>query len=271
MVVATDTIAQAITCKRGAKALRNRKIFRTRSVKVAIGRIKQELRSILSTHPSIFLILAKYSKRTRDLVVNDRTELVIEGFPRSGNTFTVVAFQFAQDHRITIAHHLHASAQIKAAMARRIPAIVLIREPADAVLSWLIRDPHLTVAHMLRHYIRFYTSLLACRDEYILATFEDVTGNLGLVMGKLNQRFGTTYAPFSHTADNVRKCFALVEQLDMEDRSTESVSERHVARPSQERSGQKSTLKSQFERPRTQTLLRRAEALYNRFTMQGLP
>ena len=64
--------------------------------------------------------------------------VVIEGFPRSGNSFARRAFIMAQDETFDvtrIAHHLHVPAQVIRAARWRIPTLVLIRRPKDAVLS----------------------------------------------------------------------------------------------------------------------------------------
>jgi hypothetical protein len=58
--------------------------------------------------------------------VSRTTQLVIEGYPRLGNTFAVVAFLQAQKEDVRIAHHLHAPAQVIRAARWRIPTIVLI-------------------------------------------------------------------------------------------------------------------------------------------------
>jgi len=38
----------------------------------------------------------------------------------------------------------------------------------------------------------------------------------GAVIGRINARFGTCFRPFEHNEENVRRCFAIVEQMDME-------------------------------------------------------
>ena len=62
-------------------------------------------------------------------VFNHATQLVIEGYPRSANTYAVVAFAAVQPERPRIAHHLHVAAQVLAAVDRDIPTMVLIRRP----------------------------------------------------------------------------------------------------------------------------------------------
>jgi hypothetical protein len=63
-------------------------------------------------HPLLFHNIYKLRLRYQNLLVDRTTQLVIEGFPRSGNTFAVVAFEQAQRQSVRIAHHLHAPAQV---------------------------------------------------------------------------------------------------------------------------------------------------------------
>ncbi len=51
----------------------------------------------------------------RDRAITERTQLVIEGFPRSGNTFASKAFTLAQDRPVVVASHVHLPAQVKLA------------------------------------------------------------------------------------------------------------------------------------------------------------
>jgi hypothetical protein len=84
--------------------------------------------------PSLTLPLARALRRGE--VVDARTDIVIEGFPASANTFAVAAFRLAQEPRyMRIAHHTHVPAQVIEATRLGVPAILLIREPMQAVLS----------------------------------------------------------------------------------------------------------------------------------------
>ena len=51
------------------------------------------------------LVLGSDQKR---MLYSKETELVIEGFPRSANTFAVLAFDYAQPDDVKLAHQLHA-------------------------------------------------------------------------------------------------------------------------------------------------------------------
>lgn len=94
------------------------------------------------------------------------TELVIEGFPRSGNTFAGAAFTVVQGRPVTLGRHMHRPAQVIAAARRGLPTLVFIRRPSDAVLSLVIRHPHISIAKALNDYIRFYTAIMPYSHAY---------------------------------------------------------------------------------------------------------
>lgn len=144
-------------------------------------------------------------------VVDGRTELVIEGFPRSANTFAAVAFQVAQPRPVRLAHHLHAQSQVTWALEAGIPALVVIREPSAAAASVVTRSPHLTLSDVLSGYARFYESLMPHRDGCVLGLFDRVTTDFGAVIRELNARASTHFEPFEHTDVNTADVYGLIE------------------------------------------------------------
>ena len=223
------------------------------------------VRATIWKYPSFYLPIVRLSGRRRKVVVGRNTELVIEGFPRSGNTFAVAAFTVAQGRSVVLGPHLHAPAQVIAAARRGIPAVVLIRRPADAVLSLVIRQPDISVEEALNDYIRFYTAIMPYGHAYVVATFEDITGDFGKVVDGINARFSTEFKVFEHTDENLKACFELVEQMDQQDRGQAKVNETTVARPSEYRQEMKGSLAQELESGEARTLLARAEEIYREF------
>jgi hypothetical protein len=160
----------------------------------------------VSEHPSLYLPFArrKYPGPSPE-VIGPETELVIDGYTRSATTFAVYALQLSQAKPVRLAHHLHAPAQLIEAARRGVPALVLIREPHGAVLSQVVREPWVTVSGALIAYSRFYTCLVPCRDRFVVGEFEQVTSDFGAVVRRLNTRFGTSFAEFTHTEARVRE------------------------------------------------------------------
>jgi hypothetical protein len=146
------------------------------------------------------------------LPVRRNTELVIEGFPRSGNTFALVAFRFAQGRDVVTADHLHVPAQIQRAASYGIPICLLIREPGDMVRSLVVKHPFIRPKDALRGYLAFYRACWKYRDRLVVARFDQVTADFGAVIDRVNARFGTGFARFDSHEDNLRKIFELVDE-----------------------------------------------------------
>jgi hypothetical protein len=173
--------------------------------------LRHVLRSRFAEFPGLYLPFARLRYPGPSPKVIDReTEFVIDGYTRSASTFAVHAFQLAQPRPVRLAHHLHAPAQLIVAARWGIPTIVVIREPEGAVLSQVIREPHVSIRGALVSYERFYSRLLPNVRSFVVGEFKEVTNDFGSVIGRVNDRFGTSYSEFESTEENVRRCFELI-------------------------------------------------------------
>ena len=219
-------------------------------------------------HPLLFFNFYKLRSRHRDLLVDRTTQLVIEGFPRSANTFAVVAFEQAQRKSVRIAHHLHMPAQVMQAARWRIPTLVLIRKPTDAVISLVIREPRVSICQALKHYISFYEKVIGYRDAFVVGYFEEVTQDYGAVLERVNAKFGSHFTPFDHSKDNVNDVFTRIEERHRARRNSR-LDEKQIARPSTVKAGLKDALKKGLEASEHKKLTARAEAIYEDFVSTG--
>jgi hypothetical protein len=234
---------------------------RQRALATALCRARYAGRVWVSGVPALYLPFArlKYGRVPNRLVQSD-TELVIEGFQRSGNTFAVFAFELAQERPITSAHHLHASAQVTRAVKLGVPVLLLTRDPKDTTVSHVIREPCVRMREALRAWVRFYERALPVKDHVLVADFSRVSTDFGAVIRDFNVKFGTGYKEFEHTEENVARCFALIEERNRQ-RYGQLV-EGKVARPSEERRGQKAELMRRFDDPSLSSLRGRAYEIY---------
>ena len=93
-----------------------------------------------------------------------------------------------------------------------IPALLLLREPLDAVMSLMLRDSRFSAERALRYYVTFYETVAEYRDHFVAGSFGEVTGDYGAVIGRINTRFDTEFEPFDHTEQNVGRVFDLIEE-----------------------------------------------------------
>ncbi len=123
-----------------------------------------------------------------DKAVHDDTDVVIEGFPRSANTFLVHALELAVNGNIRIAHHLHDPCQIRCAVRRRIPCFVIVRDPLDAVVSWKLKAPYMDAELMLRVYVTFYRYAIQFEQSVFFLHYSDVVSCPTAVISEIMQR-----------------------------------------------------------------------------------
>ncbi|HEY3765604.1 MAG TPA: hypothetical protein VGL44_10645 [Gaiellales bacterium] len=229
-------------------------------------------------------------RRRHQAVVDSDTELVIEGFPRTANTFAVFAFQTAQPRPVRLAHHLHASSQITAAADRGIPVMALVRPPADVVVSVVMWWPYVSPRSAYAAYADFYERIVPYRDRVVVARFDEVTSDFGAVIDRVNERNGTGFARFEHTRENVARCYRLIEERSRLRGSAEAfnaymsgditadqltaarsdtpaaaaapLSEMRVARPSALRNANRDPVRRTVLEPELSEARRRAERVY---------
>lgn len=231
---------------------------------VTIGyRVRYEIADRLRASPWPYLTLARALRRDpygRSKVVSRETALVIEGYPRSGNTYARVALELAQRSPVKLAHHLHAPAQVLAAAKLGVPCLVLIREPEAAVLSQVVREPRLTVGQALRSYGRFHEAIEPVREAFTLARFETVTADFGRVIEAVNARSRTRFDTLPPTPENMERVRAAV--AEHERRAEIAVT--GGGTPSETREAAKAALRASLDDPRVAHLRERARRAYER-------
>jgi hypothetical protein len=229
-----------------------------------IGRVRYEAKSIVAMYPSIAVPLARRRGRGHGKVFDHSTDLVVEGFPRSANQFALAALRQAEDRELRIANRVHAPGHVIAATKAQLPVLLLIREPEPAVLGWVLYRGTISVGQALRAYRRFYAPLVPYRDQVVVATFDQATTDFGEVIRRLNERFGTDFAEFQHTEENVRRIFQAMEWYTGAHWPPDQM-ERMVGRPSSDREEAKARLRAIYNAPRLRGARAKAQRLYALF------
>lgn len=184
-----------------------------------IHTLRRRAKTFVGARPRLFFPLFRPRSAFDDLLVTESTDICVEGFPRSANSFSVQAFRYAQPQSVRIAHHTHVPANAMQACEWDIPTVVLIRAPDDAIVSRIALDKEVQIAEhnseiprqrvsfstWLHAWRSFYRSLLPYRDQerLLVAPFSAVIQDMGRVIERVNVHFGTDFIPFDHTEENV--------------------------------------------------------------------
>lgn len=203
------------------------------------------------------LSLFIYEKNRRlQTVVSDRTDICIEGFPRCANTFAWLAFRNAQNEEMTIAHHKHHAGQVIGSVKRKIPVILLLRDPQSAVSSWMIRNPELTAEKCLRLYLNFYEPILPYLRHVVVAPFDVVTNDYGSIIKQVNRKFSRSFNIYVSSKENDETIFDKISNLPAQENALS------ISRPTKEKILKKNKVKAMIQSEENQKLLARCEAVY---------
>lgn len=220
--------------------------------------IKNKIKHFLGQYPILFSVFYRAQGKNLKLLFCNSTELVIEGYPRSANTWAVVFFEFFQKRRVDIAHHLHTESQLISAAKNSIPAIVLIRHPEDCIKSLLIRENMANIKSALKRYKNFYNNLMPYKNWFVIAEFDEVTRDMPSIIAKCNSKFGTNFC-VGEINDEVKKL--IYQEIDSINNRLDSGVETHVARPS----NQRNSLYKEMNLDECKNLLDEALSTYRKF------
>jgi hypothetical protein len=227
--------------------------------------LKFEIRSILAREPALALFhwpviwWTQHKNRgiidVRECTVDDETELVIDGFQGSGNSFATVAFKRSQAHPVRLAHHLHSPAQIIKAVGKKIPVLITIREPRDAAISLTSRWPYVSLPQAIRGYVHFYEKIESIAPALVVSPFTLTTRHLDVIVREVNLRYQTNFGVFEYSEENM---LAL--------RNPEKLTSEQETK----RAALKARQRQAIEKEVDASLLRRAEAVYDRLARYGV-
>ena len=179
----------------------------------ALGRrALRRLRRSLGDHPALLPVVLRATPLGTSKGIQPTTALVIEGFPRSGNTFAYFAIRRLLPPEQHIATRVHVPAQVRRAVELGLPTLYVVREPVHTIASLLIAAPHVPVSAAIDEYVHHHRVVARYRHGFVVGEFTAVTTRLGDVTDALDERFGLELPRFEHTAENDAAVFAEIRR-----------------------------------------------------------
>lgn len=134
------------------------------------------------------------SWKRKSVNLNHDINIMVEGLPRSANSFCASAIELAFQPNIHVGGHRHVFASVQDSIDKGTPVIVMIREPSQQIASLLMkysihRNPSpLVFNFLLRFYKRYYSLVLANIDAVILIDFNEITNDLDTVLKQVSSQ-----------------------------------------------------------------------------------
>ncbi len=170
------------------------------------------MQSMLGGSPLYYRLFARGYPFNR-MAVTGQTGVVIEGFPRSANSYAVVAFKLVNPE-VPIGHHLHAPVQLLQACRLEIPAALVLRAPEEAVASFMVFQGSLNADIYLKAYIRFHKLLEPCLERIVVVSFETVTSDINRMITALNQKYNKRFMLIDSPADRENEIFEKLKSVN---------------------------------------------------------
>ena len=193
-------------------------------------------------------ILKHFNQRLYKNLAKESTQLIIEGFPRSANTFLVHATEQASSLPIQIAHHLHDPIQAKIGLEHKIPTVIILRDPLSSFISFKLKSPHLPVSVMYKIYMSFHHQVNKIHNENIhFVRYEDVTQKPNDVVQWILEEL------LKHRKDQINMVHEddIFSSIDKKKKARESANpdlnayyQSSVARPTEEKEAQKEKIRA---------------------------
>ncbi len=161
--------------------------------------LRRAVRNELSRY---YVIYSYFAKKNGAYLVEHDTDLVIEGFPRSANSFFEAAVRMRHQNPLKLSHHTHARSNIDRAIQLSVPCVVLLRNPIDAVISYMEESEKLSSPNvLLREYIIFYQNISQYKEKVKLITFETATKDTEHAIDHVFDWAGLIKTNHSHFSD----------------------------------------------------------------------
>lgn len=171
-------------------------LFEQRPLRSRGRLVMRRIRSVIANDPVFLPIVLRATPRGTSRRITAATDVVVEGYPRSGNTFAAAALRHVGGPDLTIASHVHTPSQVVLAVRRKIPVLLAIRQPVDCITSLIIAAPHVPIDLALREWADHYDRLWRHREHLVIATFDEITQDFGSVVDRLNRRFAVDIPSF---------------------------------------------------------------------------
>jgi hypothetical protein len=235
-----------------------------------LQRLNPRFNDICRKYWWFYPLFIKYRQTEKlSLVVENNTDLVIEGFPRSANSFAFAAITSSQPRPLKIAHHLHHEAQICLAAHYKVPMLILIRHPVDACLSTAIYFQDTDISGYLYRWVKFYNCAMRHAKHICFAEFNTVTHDIASVLRRFNCKFKSELRV---PASNVTIAAKAAEQVVRFSSSLPAeIRSRQIAIPDKHRNIMKAKLYTEFcNNQRNKVLIEKAEQMYKAICTQGM-
>ncbi len=220
--------------------------------------LHQLYRGVFWSHPALHKAYLRLRGYMIDFAGKD---YVVQGFPRSGNTFLSVLLEDYAAKEVNLFTHLHAPAVFHYAFAENKVVFMPVRDPMDSVVS-LIQMKGWSAERALMHYIDYYEASLPYVDKVKVLDFAHFTKDISATLKAVEAASGVPYKHDATHAEAEARTFALIDELNV--CASGEINAKDVHRPHSERQADKAAVIADIQHHHPELLIA-AQTLYAQF------
>jgi hypothetical protein len=148
--------------------------------------LKFKLKKLIYSNNSIIGRVAQKWQSNKYLV--DRNTIVVEGYPRSGNTFLVELVQQHYNPEFRVLSHTHSPFVANRAAGNHCPCLLLIRNPVDAIASYHVYSG-VSIKNLIDHYRWYYETLNWKTGDFLIVDFKKLVADPTQVLRNIFLRY----------------------------------------------------------------------------------
>lgn len=157
--------------------------------------LKYHLLTYIKSRPLLWRSARKIGISTHGVVASETTDICVEGFESSANSYTYNVIKYLGNN-LSIAHHCHTPASVKIAVEKQVPTLILFRDPLNAIPSVVSRfRPNIYEAIIA--YIEFYKTVLSLEDRVMLVSFEEATQHTEQMLRNIENKLDVSFLPYT--------------------------------------------------------------------------
>lgn len=201
----------------------------------AIHSLKLRIRLKLCDYDLVFRLLYATRPKYKSILICKDTDIIIEGFPRSGNTYAYACFLLTNGDKHKVARHIHLGSQINMAIKYSTPALIIFRNPVESISSYLVRNKYYSEKSAINYYIKYYENIIKNKDNIVLCEFRQLITNFESAIKRLNEKYNTSFAEVNEVDIDKEKVYSLIDSLEKIDSRGLFFRSSHIARPDNKR------------------------------------
>lgn len=159
-------------------------------------------------------IARRYMRRRQGygpLVPNTASQVVIDGFPRSANSYAMFAFVVAAGSSVGFSGHTHSPEALLMGRNMGIPALLTLRRPEDCARSLLQHQTGIRPDSIFDAWSGFHQPFRQNCDGILIVPFEAIVQDFGQVLALLNSQTPASLPVYDKTEGNEAKVRTLID------------------------------------------------------------